>query len=356
MNQYKQVIENFFKDFQPNSISKNTLDEYYKHPRERKYLSRIKIINNKPIFHANEGEKRGRYKPVVDLIKKVTQLYNFKDTEFLVNTGDGTHSDVPCFGVIRTSPEKPKGVIPFPVGNSNGMKQGFGTPIVDWDKYIDEHIVQIGKKYDFKSKINKVAWRGSFKMITWAAGKYTKKRIESWRDCTRSKLYFTTKDREDIFDVGITGISDKYHSPVLPVPDEVYDLIKLKNRIPFPEMQKYVGIMDVGNVCEWSERIRKQLYMNSVMIMQEQSAQEFFTPLLKPFIHYVPAKGDWSDLIEVGQWVINNPEEVKKIIENANQFAYQYLCEKSMYEYTKMAIEKYTTLLNYKPQKIQLKK
>ena len=89
MNQYKQVIENFFKDFQPNSISKNTLDEYYKHPREWKYLSRIKIINNKPIFHANEGEKRGRYKPVVDLIKKVTQLYNFKDTEFLVNTGDG---------------------------------------------------------------------------------------------------------------------------------------------------------------------------------------------------------------------------------------------------------------------------
>ena len=129
------------------------------------------------------------------------------------------------------------------------------------------------------------------------------------------------------------------------MPDEAYDLIKLKNRIPFPEMQKYVGIMDVDNVCEWSERIRKQLYMNSVMIMQEQSAQEFFTPLLKPFIHYVPTKGDWSDLVQIGEWVVNSPEEVKKIIENANQFAYQYLCEKSMYEYTKMAIEKYTTLL-----------
>ena len=358
---YEEIIEDYFNSFPEYSIPINYLDEVYNdsqksnHWPARKHLALVDIVNNKPSFkcHALEGGEKlpyGRFKTALDFIKKLTRLYKFEDTKFLLFTADSAHVDFPCFGVIRSFHSDlywPNLMIPFPLGNANGMNKGWGSPIVGWDDYVKKNIVQIGEKYPWESKINKTAWRGSFKMITWAAGKFSKKKIKSWKDCTRAKLYLESKDKGDIFDIGITSIADKNHNPELPVPDEVYKKIEIKNSIHFAEMQKYKAILVVGNVCDWCERVRGQLFMNSVMVLQDcdEKAREFFYNLLEPYVHYVPVKGDLSDLHEVGKWIVNNDSEVKKIIKNANEFARKYLCEESTYEYGRLAIEKYTRLL-----------
>jgi len=41
---------------------------------------------------------------------------------------------------------------------------------------------------------------------------------------------------------------------------------------------------------------------------------------LKPYIHYIPVKSDFSNLLDLFNWAENHPNKVKKIINNAFQF------------------------------------
>lgn len=63
----------------------------------------------------------------------------------------------------------------------------------------------------------------------------------------------------------------------------------------FPEQFKYQALIDVdGN--SWSSRFAQLLSINSVVFKQETKYVEFFRPLVKPYRHYIPVKGDLTDL------------------------------------------------------------
>jgi len=44
---------------------------------------------------------------------------------------------------------------------------------------------------------------------------------------------------------------------------------------------------------------------------------------LKPFVHFIPVKGDYSDIIEKYNWAESHPNRVKKIINNAFKFGFE---------------------------------
>ncbi len=343
------LVDGFFETYRHHQVlSEEALRlEYCREGHQKKYLMLVRIINNQPFIEGHELEKRVRTQAVIELVQKLVTIYQFDDTEFLVNLGDGNEAQFPIFGVIRPQASRPGGLIPFPVGNHRGYKEGWATPVVGWEDYAKKNIMTIGQNYPWDQKISKGVWRGAFKMMTWAAGKFNHVRSVSWGDSARGRLMTTAKGRPDLFDVGFSSILDKFHNPNIPIPDEVYQEVGTVPPIPFAEQQRYKYIIEAGNVNDWSERIRCQMCMNSVSILQTRDAVEFYTPLLKPFVHYIPTAGDFSDLVERIEWARAHDEEARQIVYNANQFAAAYLSEDAMYEYAYHAIKAYTKLLGY---------
>lgn len=63
----------------------------------------------------------------------------------------------------------------------------------------------------------------------------------------------------------------------------------------------------------------------TAIALQEYRFKEWFTPMLKPFEHYIPLREDLSDLDETMRWVAENPTKVRQIARNGHEFYQRYL-------------------------------
>jgi hypothetical protein len=86
---------------------------------------------------------------------------------------------------------------------------------------------------------------------------------------------------------------------------------------------KYLISVD-GVISAW-KRVPTILASGSVLLLQYRWEQ-FFYPGLKPWVHFVPLKDDFSDLIERYEWLLAHPHEAKIIAENGQHFAREILC------------------------------
>lgn len=93
---------------------------------------------------------------------------------------------------------------------------------------------------------------------------------------------------------------------------------------------------------DWAERLRSLLYMNSVVIIHQAETQEFFTPLLKPWVHFMPTNLYMDDLISNIKWARENDQYAQQIVRNQNAFADRYITERSMQQYWEVALEEFS--------------
>ena len=77
--------------------------------------------------------------------------------------------------------------------------------------------------------------------------------------------------------------------------------------VSFAEQFQYQGLVDVDG-HSWSSRFAQLLSINSVVYKQETEYVEFFRPLVKPWMHYVPIQKDLSDLAPRLQETIGDAE------------------------------------------------
>jgi hypothetical protein len=109
---------------------------------------------------------------------------------------------------------------------------------------------------------------------------------------------------------------------------DVFD-ISASRSVPKSEFLKYKYLLDVdGMVNAWSALFWK-LSSKSVVLKVDSHWEEWYYDQLVPWIHYIPVKGDSSDLYEKYLWAEANEEKVLEIIRNANELVY-----KQRYEYT----------------------
>lgn len=78
---------------------------------------------------------------------------------------------------------------------------------------------------------------------------------------------------------------------------------------------KYLISVD-GNTAAW-QRVPWILQSGSVLLFVETDVEEWFYHDLKPWEHYVPIKKDFSDLMEKVEWLRQNDEEAKRIVNRA---------------------------------------
>lgn len=333
LNNFQDVIKYYFK-FQP-KITKHQLYQQLQKPYAKDTTVLVKIQNNTPEYIANHNpENHGRFTQLKYLIQKLCSTKTLADTLFLVIINDGYSTDFPTFSAIR-APNTQNGNIPFPLGHER--KNG-STQIENWDvltnQMLNSHI-----KYPFENKIPKAIFRGKYCWQTWKVDKYGQQKSEHWTDCVRGKLYEKTKDNTD-FDIGFTG--KESHGKI---PENEFNKIPTVDPLPLEEQQKYKYILNVGQNANWADRLRLLCFMNSAIFVHEGGSEEFFYKLLKPYIHYIPIKLDFSDIKEQVTWAKQNDEKVINIVKNMNEFAQKFLCEKAIEDYAYMAITKYSELL-----------
>jgi len=101
----------------------------------------------------------------------------------------------------------------------------------------------------------------------------------------------------------------------------------LKSKESIKNMLKYKYLIcaegnDVSTGLKW------MLYSNSVVLMPKPTIVSWFMEdHLIPFIHYVPIKDDWSDLLDMYKWCEDNQDKCKNIIENANKYVQRFINE-----------------------------
>lgn len=82
--------------------------------------------------------------------------------------------------------------------------------------------------------------------------------------------------------------------------------------------------------------------MNSVVVIHQAETQEFFTPLLKPWVHFIPTNLHMTDLIENIKWARENDQFARQLVRNQNAFADRYITERSMQQYWEVALEEFS--------------
>lgn len=223
-------------------------------------------------------------KPIIEIINQL----DFNNKFFLYAWGDISHSIGRDAVITKTRPKFNKTMILQKLVNFRHWN-------IDNFKEID--------KYDkpFYKKINKVIWRGS---------------TTGFPENKGSRFHLVEKYFNDnVIDVGFNKIVQNRNE---------YKKY-IKKNITIKEQLEYKFIISVeGN--DVASGLKWQLYSNSIVLMTEPKIESWLMEFkLKPYIHYVPIKEDFSNIKEQMNWCNNNIQKCLKIVNRSKSFVSQFL-------------------------------
>lgn len=125
-------------------------------------------------------------------------------------------------------------------------------------------------------------------------------------------------DRPDLVDSGVSDWNEDLYGP---------DQGRLKAAMSMREQvdtYKYQAWLP-GNCA--SVRLALQLASDAAVFKVENDEMEWYYPLLKPYVHYIPITANETHTNLLGQleWAEANLDQVKRIVAAANDFAQQFL-------------------------------
>jgi len=268
----------------------------YHHSIPLKYIKNgIKFENSKILItkknilknfkNLNKNNIEYHYiKPLLEILDDI----NSDDKYFLYCWGDISHS-IGREGVITKT---------RPWGNKTMILQ----KLVYFRHWNQKNFDDV-KKYDksFRKKINKAIWRGSSTGFIETNG--------SRFDLV--KKYFNNPK----IDVGFSKIVQDKNQ---------YDKY-LKNNMSIKDQLNYKFIISVeGN--DVASGLKWQLLSNSIVLMRKPTIESWLMEFrLRPYVHYVPLKDDFSDIEEQMNWCNNNCERCLNIINRSKSYMEQFL-------------------------------
>lgn len=208
------------------------------------------------------------------------------DFKCLANSADGYKTNgLPVLTKTRIIGEKNNGILmKFAYGRHWNILTNFN----DCNKWED--------------KISDVVWRGT---STTGLDKINNRRT-----------FFKINNYYDKYNVGFVKYEHDF---------DTLDQRYYKNEMSIHEQLKYKYIIclegnDVATSLKWS------LMSNSVVIMSKPVIESWLMEgSLKPYVHYIPLKDDFSDLDEIIEWCRNNDSKCKEISQNSTNFMKQFM-------------------------------
>ena len=134
----------------------------------------------------------------------------------------------------------------------------------------------------------------------------------------RSVILQLGLDKPNLVDSGVSDWNEDLYGP---------DKGRFKTSMPMHEQvetYKYQAWLP-GNCA--SVRLALQLASDSAVFKVENEELEWYYPLLKPYVHYIPitANETHTNLLEQLEWAEANSDQIKRIVAAANEFANTYL-------------------------------
>lgn len=283
--------------------------------------------NAKPFY-------RSRIKELIWLLSDIARSGKIQNTEFLmaihdcVQTVSAQHTyrgavyreSHPTFTIVSCNFSDN---IPFPMWEGDEVRGGLKS----WDEKMEKYKASDGTAWAEKKE--QAVFRGGYRPSMYFQQK--KDADEHCNDVGRSRLGFLGKENPELFDVGVGGTCG----------GERYVLSHLSEE----GHHHYKYIMYAEGNCFWADRLNKQVFGPSAVIKQETPCGQFWEPLLKPMVHYIPTDFFFTDTVEKINWAKSNDEQVQKIVKNANEFAGNFLSVKGIKLYVEVLLTEYSKLL-----------
>ena len=162
---------------------------------------------------------------------------------------------------------------------------------------------------DYKSKQNKGMFRGSFTNCV------DDDLILS--NTPRIKAHIKSLQNSQYIDAYVVKFNFNYiNFSEGQINTEGIDLFGSQEKFMIPiDQLKYKIILNLDGFAS-AFRIIQELYYNSCIIIPDSEYTDVLRDCLIPWKHYVPCKGDLSNLVNTIKWCVENDDKVLKILEN----------------------------------------
>ena len=119
----------------------------------------------------------------------------------------------------------------------------------------------------------------------------------------------------------------------------------------YEQNHKFKYVISAEGFGGWADRLMN-LFIDSTMLIFDQNhpCDQWFEPLLKPYVHYIPFINDFSNLPARIVWANNNPHMAKEIQTNGNLLGNKYFKKSGNIAYIYTLLTLYMTKINYKIQ------
>ena len=124
--------------------------------------------------------------------------------------------------------------------------------------------------------------------------------------------------RPELIDSGVSDWNEAKHGPHN---GKLKRFMSMREQVNRYKYQAWLP----GNCA--SIRLSVQLAADSAVFKVEHDDMEWYYPLLKPYIHYIPfvANETHTNLLDQLNWAESHQEAVRAIVVSANAFAHRYL-------------------------------
>ena len=120
---------------------------------------------------------------------------------------------------------------------------------------------------------------------------------------------------------------------------------------PFSANCNYRYLLHIdGNVA--SSRLASELHVGSTIFKQESFSSEYFYPLLKPWVHYIPLETNLQDVRSKLEWARLNQAQAEKIALRGQAFAREHLHEYGIACYWWHLLTAFAELQNFEPRNV----
>lgn len=283
--------------------------------------------NSKPFY-------RTRINQVIWLLSKLAREGRIKNTEFLMAIHDcvqtvnkehtyrGAHypESNPAFTIVSCNFSDN---IPFPMWEGSKHRDGGYS---GWDDTVREYARD---DIPWKQKQDRAVFRGGNRPSMYFRNK-TDADLHC-HDVGRTRLHYLSTQQPEVLDVSIGGSCGGERTRL--------------DRLEPHEHHRFKYILYAEGNCMWADRLRTHVFGPSLMIKQETPCGQFFEPLLKPNVHYIPTDFFFSDTVQKVLWARENDKLARAMVENVNDFANSFLSLNGIEAYVEVLLEEYTKLL-----------
>lgn len=263
----------------------------------------IKVVftkDRKWHFEAKSEPANYYLQSITPFLAEVFEQGDLSAGQFLVVVSDWVNDDLFCeapgFGFSKRKIDEKTLLLPDPFYLST---RGYEASLP---------LIESGR-VPWTQRSSSCFWRGSSTGRSLSAG--------DWKTNPRVALCLMARAINDD-----TFLDAKLTDVVQCASPEVEQLVKAAGitgeRLPVSTFLNYRYIVDIdGNSTAWG--LFEKLYMGCVVLKVEGQWTQWFYPKLIPWTHYIPVRGDLSNLVEQIEWARSHDQECQEMTTKCQQ-------------------------------------